>query len=91
MIGYLSIPILTVIVLVQATIIPEINIPDIRDRKIMAFNVSIPMHLDTVIRRKMELTGQPYVRVLLAAAEEYQRRNPGTSQPAVVAATAAQH
>ena len=56
-------------------IIPELDLPDIRDRKPAPLRLGIPVALEAAIHLKAEETGQPYVRVLLAAAAEYRQRN----------------
>lgn len=60
-----------------ALLVAGLDLPDIRKQKRRALRVQIPPALDEAIEQKAKATGQPWVTVLLAAAEKFRQDHPG--------------
>lgn len=56
-------------------IVQELTLPDQREQKRQPLRVGIPLELNAVIRKSAEQNGQNYVEILMAAVNEYYRRN----------------
>lgn len=57
----------------------KLSLSNIREQERSALRVGIPTELEDAIDEIAERTGQPFVAVLLAAAREYRKRFPLSS------------
>jgi len=62
------------------SVIRELKLPDVRDEARVPLRLGIPTKLDAEIRRKADATGQTYVDILIAAANEYWQRKEGATE-----------
>ncbi len=53
-----------------ASIVLGLDLPDIRGQRYRGLRIGIPASLQRVLNKKHEETGQPVIRILLAAAKQ---------------------
>lgn len=65
-----------------AQIVPELDLPDVREMERRPLRLGIPQELEDAIAAKVKETGQTFIAVLLAAARHYRQRHPASADAA---------